>query len=474
MVARLFRLPKPRHVSVEFSDVMSVEEVVEEIGRLEHPQIVVWYIGAYGLRKAGVDFYREKLIRPVLEKKADATFWLVDLTAWGAFRDRHCSVYKESCCCVVIDRFSDPRVRCIRSAKLFKKMQKMEDVEYFKKVLGRDFIHKPSRGFPKRGFCVREIFKDDCPVMEDWYDQDTGAAYSVFQYLEGCLMVDEILEQTKRDAQIVFVLPNDELKYYRDELGSFQKDVEFLCGNVRIKFLAFKYGTEKKQRPYNAPGKVLKRGNLTYEHVVGGRIHRRPKIAFEKKKGAIQVEIETERLRMHSYRDEDFEHCVALYGNKEITKYFDHGQPRSRKEVEDLVKEKGNRYFVKGEPFGLFSIFHKKDGSFIGQVDLVPMEEKGVAEIGCILDGHYHKQGFCGEALRALMFDYVHELNSRSFKCYGIPVRKVIATTHPENYPSKKVIEKLGMSCNGMRERFGTSRLWYSYIPESALFLRIK
>lgn len=465
------RLSKPRHGSVEFSDVLAVEEVVEEICRLDRPQIVVWYIGAYGLRKAGVDFYREKLIQPVLEKKADATFWLVDLTAWGAFRDRRCSIYKESSCCVVIDHFSDPQVRCIRSARLFKKMQKLEALEYFKKVLRRDFIHKLSQGFPERGICVREIFRNDCPVMEDWYDQDAGTAYSVFQYLEGCLVVNEILEQTKGEAQIVFALPNDELKYYQDEAGSFQKDVAFLCGDVRIKFLAFQYGTEKKQRPYNTPGKVLKRANLTYGDVVGQRCHRRPKITFEKKGDAIQVEIETERLKICSYRDEDFEKCVALYGNKKITKYFDHGLPRSRKEVEELVRQK--RHFVRGEPFGLFSIFLKQDGSFIGQIDLVPMEEKGVVEIGVILDDHYHKQGFCGEAVRALMFDYVHELNCSGLKCHGIPVKKIVATVHPDNDPSRKVFEKAGMRCNGKQERFGAPRLWYSYIPESALFLRI-
>src|SRR3989344_3113065 len=84
------------------------------------------------------------------------------------------------------------------------------------------------------------------------------------------------------------------------------------------------------------------------------------------------VTFESERLQISSYRDEDFENCVQLYGNKTLTKYFDHGKPRSRKEIEELTRGKGIEYFRKGKPFGLFSLFDKTDGAFVGQMDIFP------------------------------------------------------------------------------------------------------
>ncbi len=104
----------------------------------------------------------------------------------------------------------------------------------------------------------------------------------------------------------------------------------------------------------------------------------KPRISFQLDGNELFVEMETDNLYVRSYKDEDFENCVLLYGDEGITKFFDHGKPRSRKEVEDYVAQRGRRYFNRGEPFGLFSIFDKQDMSFMGQVDLLPTGEPGV------------------------------------------------------------------------------------------------
>ncbi len=105
--------------------------------------------------------------------------------------------------------------------------------------------------------------------MANWYDYDVSKSYSVVQYLEGCLFIDEIFmhlitNNLQKDFQIVFALPNDELNYYRDGSGSFQKDIDFLISkrckvlnidnvNVRIKFLAFKYGSSTSTSSLQCP-----------------------------------------------------------------------------------------------------------------------------------------------------------------------------------------------------------------------------
>ncbi|HEY5235465.1 MAG TPA: GNAT family N-acetyltransferase, partial [Rhabdochlamydiaceae bacterium] len=180
-------------------------------------------------------------------------------------------------------------------------------------------------------------------------------------------------------------------------------------------------------------------------------------------KGSIQVEIETPRLLIRSYNDQDFEDCVSLYGSSKTTKYFDHGKPRSEEEVKELVREKGNKFFKKGQPFGLFSIFLKNSMTFIGQIDLLPSDKPGVVEIGFILLPKYQNKGFCSEGVKALLSDYLNELNAKGYTCKGAVIREVMATVHPENLPSKKLMEKMGMNFKRLHNRFGSPRLWYSY-----------
>ena len=182
---------------------------------------------------------------------------------------------------------------------------------------------------------------------------------------------------------------------------------------------------------------------------------------------SVQVNIETSRLFIRSYLDQDFESCVTLYTDETLTKYFDHGRPRSKEEVKALVKERGSKYFNNSEPFGLFSVFRKEDMAFIGQVDLVPLEP-GILEAGCIFHRQYHNNGFCPEALRALIFGYTEYLNSQGITCQGFPTSKIVASVHPNNYASIRICKHLGMIFDGSKERFEQPRLWYSYTFESS------
>jgi|GEM_PF-3378237 len=270
-------------VTVEFREGLSTEQVVAEISQLQNPQVIIWYIGCYGLRKTGVQFYRDFLISPIFYQNPNSIFWLVDLTAWGAFKNQNCSITKSHSCCDIIEKFLDRRIKCLRSAEIFKKLKDLSRKDfsnYFKKALCRKFISKISWNFPNRNILVKEILPKDYFFVNPWRNHDVSKAYSMFQYLEGCLLIDEILtnENNLKEIQIVFALPNDELKYYKDEKESFRRDIEFLISkrssslgkiSLNIRFLSFKYGSNSQERPYNAQGEVLKGANLTYEDVVG-------------------------------------------------------------------------------------------------------------------------------------------------------------------------------------------------------------
>ena len=185
------------------------------------------------------------------------------------------------------------------------------------------------------------------------------------------------------------------------------------------------------------------------------------------KSNGLLIEGETQRLFIRSYQDHDINDCVSLYGDKRITKYFDHGEPRSKHEVDGYVKSRGRKYFDKGEPFGLFSVFLKKSRIFIGQVDLVPTGFPGVIEIGWIFHLKYHNQGYCTEAVSDFLMILVDTLIKRKIKSDGNVIRKIIATAHPDNTASNKMIQKIGMTFEKFQERYGGKpRMWYSYFPK--------
>jgi ribosomal-protein-alanine N-acetyltransferase len=176
----------------------------------------------------------------------------------------------------------------------------------------------------------------------------------------------------------------------------------------------------------------------------------------ENQSGGIVVEIETQRLYIRSYQPEDFDYSLKLYGDPALTKMFDHGKPKSRDEVVELVDDLGSRFFRKGEPFGLFSIFDKSNGQFAGHIDLIPSEPSDILEIGIILTPQYQGREYSQEAAKALMIPFVKELKQKGHKISGI-----MATAHPNNIASIKNIEKMGMVFQRSFQRFGNPRNQY-------------
>lgn len=176
----------------------------------------------------------------------------------------------------------------------------------------------------------------------------------------------------------------------------------------------------------------------------------------------LQIFIKTERLLIYSYdKTRDFENSVKLYGDPQITKYYDAGQVRSRDEVAQLVANYAVNYFEKDEPFGLFSVFTKEDHSFIGHLDFRPTPIPGTAEIGYILHKVFHGKGFGIEAVNSMIKGFAAEIIKRGYQILNSPIRSIRAAVHQDNKASIKLLEKVGMT---FKESFGLDSpgLWYS------------
>jgi hypothetical protein len=106
--------------------------------------------------------------------------------------------------------------------------------------------------------------------MQPFCGEDTGKFYSSLQYVEGCFIIQTILERifckpiahSQKRVDIQFILPNDEYKYYFDLHSTFQKDVHYIVAHtcsllgvdsisVNVEFLTYPFGDDFSKRPYN-------------------------------------------------------------------------------------------------------------------------------------------------------------------------------------------------------------------------------
>lgn len=186
------------------------------------------------------------------------------------------------------------------------------------------------------------------------------------------------------------------------------------------------------------------------------------KISFQTLSSELHIYIETERLLIRSYKDEDFDFYQCLLKDKDLTKYFDHGKPWEILEIQNLILLKGTKFFLQGLPFGIFSIFCKLTNAFIGIIDFLPTEINGVIEVGFILNKEHHHQGFCLESLKAITSDYIKAITRLEFQGNKLFINEIIATSHPNNLPSIKVLQKAGMIYYKSEERFNQPRFWFS------------
>lgn len=271
-------------ITINYKERVSLAQMTSEITRMVFPHVILWYIGIQGLKKEGARFYRDSIINPIIKRLEQVQFWLVDLTAWGALKNPQISINTTSSLVKKIERFGIQWVKCIKSSETFKRIQDLKDqvvVEHFQKTLQRDFVHRASRPFPESQIKIGDLFNQECPVLLACYSKDASKCYSALQYLEGCLLIEQVVQACLKkrpgeDIEIVFALPNDELKYYQDETNAFKKDVEFLLNHrygkelkdVRVTFYSFEYGEAVYHRPYNAPGKVIHKNELSCDDIL--------------------------------------------------------------------------------------------------------------------------------------------------------------------------------------------------------------
>lgn len=258
-------------VNVIFKEKLTRSALINEIAKVDQPQVVLWYMGAYGLREQAANYYRKDL-KKILDLRNQSTCILYDLTAWGAFKSDKVKIddFNPNVSRInEIAKIEQLRIQCFKSSDFFNWLKTENNAKiyaYFKEiVLKREFIFQKSEQFNEVNIKIGQVFENACPILTNEYERDCSKSYSALQYIEGCYLVNRILEESlsnpSDEVNLVFALPNNEADYYQDPLNSFAQDVTTLLqeklGNqfqkkVNIMFYTFQFGKDPSNRPYNA------------------------------------------------------------------------------------------------------------------------------------------------------------------------------------------------------------------------------
>ncbi|USA47272.1 GNAT family N-acetyltransferase [Acinetobacter sp. C26M] len=145
--------------------------------------------------------------------------------------------------------------------------------------------------------------------------------------------------------------------------------------------------------------------------------------------------IETARLRLRQWQEEDYTSFAAMGNNLQVMEYF----PKLLTRAESDAMIDKMKSIIETQGWGLWAVELKHNRQFIGFVGLhdqpTQFSFSPCVEIGWRLDQVYWGQGYAPEAAQAAL----------AFAFEQLKLDKVVAFTTLENAKSQKVMQKLQM-----------------------------
>lgn len=146
--------------------------------------------------------------------------------------------------------------------------------------------------------------------------------------------------------------------------------------------------------------------------------------------------IQTERLLLRQWRDEDLEPFAALNSDPAVMEFF----PSVLTTAESNVAVRGNRARIEEHGWGLWAVERLDTGEFIGFTGLWAVPDEfpfsPAVEVGWRLARAHWGRGYATEAARAAVY----------FGFGDLGLDEIVSMTTASNERSWRVMEKLGMT----------------------------
>jgi RimJ/RimL family protein N-acetyltransferase len=151
----------------------------------------------------------------------------------------------------------------------------------------------------------------------------------------------------------------------------------------------------------------------------------------------MQTVLETDRLVLRRFTEDDVDNLVELDGDPEVMRFINGGRPTPREEVENEILPRFLASYERYEGYGVWAAVEKSTGEFVGWFALHPTGDRppDEVELGYRLRRSAWGKGYATEGSRALVEKAFAELGARV----------VWAETMTVNTASRRVMEKAGL-----------------------------
>ena len=164
--------------------------------------------------------------------------------------------------------------------------------------------------------------------------------------------------------------------------------------------------------------------------------------------------LETTRLFLRPMNEGDINPIFALRSDAEIMQFIRQPQT-SRADVAGWVRLVSSLWAT--EKIGLCAVSDKSSNQVIGWCGLWRLQETGETEVGYAIAKNFQSKGLASEAAERCLVYGFEELH----------FNRIVAVARPENVASCRVMEKIGMTFDGIGRFYDRDLAHYSIRREN-------
>ena len=162
-----------------------------------------------------------------------------------------------------------------------------------------------------------------------------------------------------------------------------------------------------------------------------------------------EVRLETERLLLRWFREDDFDDLCEISGDPEVMRFLGDGKPMQSVEVWRQMAAIIGHWYFRG--YGVWAVEEKATAKVVGRIGLMNPKGWPGFELGWTLARASWGKGYATEGAQRVMEYVFTEMNRHH----------VISLIAPANVASVKVAERLGEKVEGETEVMGHHVLIY-------------
>lgn len=177
----------------------------------------------------------------------------------------------------------------------------------------------------------------------------------------------------------------------------------------------------------------------------------------------LSVTIDTNRLHIRSVEATklEYDRYALLFGDTDVMEKFATGQTEAKDDICARINTWAKRW-RESDPYSGLAVFKKDTDDFLGHVTLGHSEAPGESELAYLFKKTCWGQRYGSEAVTAVVNEYAPATVQEGYTLEGKVLEKIVATARTDNIASCRILEKVGMHCICVKEKYGALRNHYS------------